>query len=116
MNGKRRSATTHIAAGSRVVGDIAGTTDLIVEGHIEGTLEMKNAVVIGRTGVVDGAIRARTVRVSGTVNGNVTGYVEIEILPQGKIEGDVTAPRLAIAEGGYFKGNVEMDGPKETKR
>ena len=110
MNGKRRSATTHIAAGSRLVGDIAGTTDLIVEGYVRGTLEMENAVVIGETGVVDGEIRARAVRGSGVVNGNVTGTVEVEILPKGKIEGDVAAPRLRIAEGAFFKGNVEMDG------
>lgn len=105
-----RAATTHIAAGSRVVGDIAGSTDLIVEGEVEGKLDMKSGVMIGTSGVVDGRIRARTVRVAGTVNGNIEGLEVIEILPEGRVLGDVVSPSVMISPGAFFRGKVEMDG------
>lgn len=108
--GGRRTATTHIAAGSRVVGDIVGSTDLIVEGRVEGKLDMKSGVLVGTSGVVDGEIRARTVRVAGKVNGNVEGLDEIEILPEGRVEGDIVSPRVMISPGAYFKGQVRMGG------
>lgn len=106
----RRTATTHIAAGSRVIGDIAGSTDLIIEGQVSGKLDMKSGVMVGTSGVVDGEICARAVRVAGTVNGNVKGLEEIEILPEGRVEGDVVSPRVMISPGAFFKGKVEMDG------
>ena len=109
----RRTATTHIAAGSRVIGDITGSTDLIVEGKVSGKLDMKSGVMVGTSGVVDGEIRARAVRVAGTVNGNVAGVEEIEILPEGRVEGDVVSPRVMISPGAFFKGKVEMDGGKD---
>ena len=105
-----RTATTHIAAGSRVVGDIAGATDLIVEGEVSGRLHMKSGVLVGASGVVEGEIQARAVRVAGTVNGNVRGIEEIEILPEGRVEGDVVSPRVMISPGAFFRGKVEMDG------
>lgn len=111
--GGRRTATTHIAAGSRVVGDVAGSTDLIVEGRVEGKLDMKSGVMVGASGVVDGEIRARTVRVGGKVHGNVEGLDEIEILPEGRVEGDVVSPRVMISPGAYFKGKVQMGDDSE---
>ena len=110
MNTERRAATTHISAGSRVKGQITGTTDLMVEGEIEGKIELKNGVVVGSSGVVKGEIKARSVRVAGKVNGNVKGHEMIEILPSGTVEGDVSSPRVMIADGAFFKGNIEMNG------
>ena len=110
VNQERRSATTHIAVGSRVKGQITGSTDLMVEGEIEGKLELKNGVVVGSSGVVRGEIKARSVRISGKVHGNVRGEEMIEILPSGTVEGDVSSPRVVISDGAFFKGNIQMNG------
>ncbi len=112
--GAGRTATTHIAAGSRVIGDITGSTDLIIEGRVAGKLDMKSGVMVGASGEVNGEIRARAVRVAGKVSGNVEGLEEIEILPQGRVEGDIVSPRVMISPGAFFRGKVDMDGGSET--
>ena len=49
-------------------------------------------------------------RIGGRVVGNVQGHEKVEILPSGRLEGDVAAPRVVLAEGAFFKGKVEMTG------
>lgn len=115
---QQRSRITHIAPGSHVAGLITGSTELLVEGEIEGEVRIDAAVIVGTEGVVQGPISAQVVRVGGRVMGNVAASDRVEVAPSGSLEGDVVAPRIVIAEGAYFKGKVEMKGEKaeETRR
>jgi cytoskeletal protein CcmA (bactofilin family) len=87
----------------------------LIEGEFEGRLEVQAPVAIGAGGVVRGDIVAQSVRVGGELHGNVTADERFELEPEGRIEGDVTAPRVVIAEGAYFKGNVEMKGSQGSQ-
>lgn len=113
-----RRQITHIAAGSRVKGEIAGPTELLVEGEIHGEIRVDSSVVVGAEGVVQGSISAKVVRVGGRVVGNVHASERVEVAPSGTLEGDITAPRIVIAEGAFFKGKVEMKekGAADTRR
>lgn len=102
------SESTHIAAGSRVVGQISGSADLEIHGVVEGEIKLESRVVVGSEGRVEGKILARSVVVGGRVVGNVKGVERIEVLALGSIEGDILSPRVVIAEGAFFKGRVEM--------
>jgi cytoskeletal protein CcmA (bactofilin family) len=108
--GSTGGQATQVAAGSRIQGEISGSTELMIDGEVEGKLKIGNNVVVGAKGVVKGEIEARTVRVGGKVVGNVKGQERVEILSSGNVEGDVAAPRVIIADGAFFKGNVEMTG------
>ena len=103
---------THIAPGSRVTGEISGSTELLVEGEVEGEIRVEAAVMIGSEGVVQGPVAAQVVRIGGRVFGNVTASERVEVAPSGTLEGDVAAPRIVIAEGAFFKGQVEMKGER----
>ena len=103
-------ATTCVAAGSKVTGEIAGSTALTVDGVVEGRLTLENDVTVGSSGLVKGEITARSVRIGGKVKGNIHGLEMIEILAAGSVEGDVRSPRVVIADGAFFKGKVEMGG------
>ena len=105
-------ASTHIAPGAKIVGQIHGTSDLVIEGEVEGRVELESSVTVGTEGRVQGDITARSVRIGGRVTGNVRGHEKVEILPSGRLEGDVAAPRVMLAEGAFFKGKVEMTGGK----
>ncbi len=73
---------------------------------------------VGVKGKVKGEIRARSVSVAGKVVGNIHGEEKVDIQSSGKLNGDVKAPRVSIADGAYFKGRVEMTGttqPPEKK-
>lgn len=113
----RAKATTLIAAGTRVTGQITGATEVHIDGEVEGDVHVEDTVVVGPQGRVKGQISARTVRVGGKVAGNLSGFERVEVLPSGSTEGDISAPRVVIAEGAFFKGKVEMNtrterGPK----
>ncbi len=102
------SGSTHIAAGSKVIGEISGEADLIIDGVVEGEIHLQSRVVVGAEGRVEGKIHAHSVEVAGKVLGNVKGDERVEVLATGSLEGDVLSPRVVIAEGAFFKGKVEM--------
>ncbi len=99
---------TLIAAGSLVRGEISGLTELVVEGRVEGEVRVGAGVAIGPRGEIVGPVRGRTVRIAGRVVGRVEAEERVELLPEGCLEGDISAPRIVIGEGAFFKGVVEM--------
>ena len=101
---------THITAGVKIKGQISGQAEIIIDGEVEGRLDIQAAVAVGPSGVVNGDIAAKSVSVGGKVLGNVKASETFELQASGRIEGDVIAPRVIIAEGAFFKGNVEMTG------
>lgn len=103
---------THIAPGTRVHGEISGPTELLIEGEVEGEIRIDAVVMVGGDGVVQGPITAQVVRVGGRVFGNVTAADRVEVAPSGTLEGNISAPRIVIAEGAFFKGQVEMKGER----
>lgn len=104
------SASTVIADGVKIKGEISGRAEIVIEGEVEGRLDVQAPVVIGPGGIVRGDVVAKAVRVGGRLVGNVKADERFELEPNGRIEGDVTAPRVVIAEGAFFKGKVEMTG------
>lgn len=106
---------THIAPGTRIQGEVTGSTELLVEGEVQGEIRIDAPVIVGADGVVQGPIIAQVVRVGGRVFGNVQAADRVEVAPSGTLEGDILAPRITIAEGAFFKGRVEMKGDKPEK-
>ena len=104
--------TTLVAPGSKITGAITGAADVVVEGELDGDLDLQNTAHIGVHGRVTGNVSARVVRIAGQVAGEVRGGERVEILGTGQLEGDVSAPRVVIAEGAFVKGKIEMTGQK----
>src|SRR5215467_14427647 len=112
-----RSETSHIMErdivniGKSVVikGELNGSEDLTIEGHVEGTIQLKdNVLTIGPNGKIKASIFAKSVIVLGEVIGNVTASDKVDIRDNGSVVGDLIAPRVAIAEGAHFRGSVDM--------
>ena len=106
--GPSSGGSTNIASGTTVVGKISGSTQLVIDGHVDGEIDLQSQVVVGASGHVKGEIKAKAVQVGGKVEGNVRGHDRVEVLNSGSLEGDVVSPRVVIAEGAFFKGKVEM--------
>ncbi|MEM8960848.1 MAG: polymer-forming cytoskeletal protein [Acidobacteriota bacterium] len=102
------AAATHVAVGTKVVGEITGDAELVINGVVEGEIRLDGTLRIGESGRVVGTVRAKAVTVGGRVEGNVSGTERVEVLASGGLEGDVISPRVVISEGAYFKGKVEM--------
>jgi cytoskeletal protein CcmA (bactofilin family) len=113
---QQRFRLTHIAAGTRLQGEVTGGTELLVEGEIEGEVRVDATVTVGAEGVVAGPISAPVVRIGGRVIGNVMASDRVEVSPSGSLEGNISAPRIIIAEGAFFKGIVDMRKDKAAAR
>ncbi len=72
-------------------------------------------VVIGEGGRVRGGVTAGSVLVKGKIEGDVRAGERAEVAPSGTAEGDIEAPRVVIAEGAFFKGNVKMSGDRGVR-
>src|SRR5258705_9206932 len=90
-------------------GELNGSEDLTVEGHVEGKIELRDHVLtIGPNGKIKAQVFAKAVIVLGEVNGNVTATEKVDIRDGGSVDGDIVSPRVAIAEGAHFRGSVDM--------
>jgi cytoskeletal protein CcmA (bactofilin family) len=99
----------HIGKSVVIKGELNGSEDLTIEGHVEGKIELKDHVLtIGSNGRIRATIFAKSVIVLGEVVGNVTGTEKVDIRDNGSVDGDIVSPRVAIAEGAHFRGSVDM--------
>ena len=102
-------APATIGASVVIKGEVSAREDLTIGGRIEGKVEVLDHVVrVGREAQVHAAISARAVLVEGTVKGNITATERIELLEHGSVEGDIAAPKVAMAEGAQFRGKIDM--------
>jgi len=91
-------------------GDISGQDSLTVLGTVRGSIQVKDGVVVASSARVEANIDSSTVEVAGSVQGNISASDRVELKSGGKLVGDVRAPRILIADGASFKGNINMQG------
>ena len=104
-----------------IKGDVVGEEDTVIEGRVEGRIELKNHhLTVGPNGDVTGEIGAKQITIVGRVTGNVSATERVELSDTGVLNGDITSPRLLIQEGAQLNGNIAMRAPatsdKATKR
>ena len=92
-----------------IKGELTGSEDLTIEGQVEGKVELKqNVLTIGPNGRIKAQIVAKAVVVQGEVTGNITATERVDIRDAGSVDGDLSAPRVAIADGAHFRGSIDM--------
>lgn len=102
--------STIIGPEIRVSGRVTGEEDLHVQGRIDGSIVLTETLFVAPGGIVAAEIDALNVVVSGVVVGNVTARDCVTLHAGAKLVGDITSPRLVIADGAAFKGAVHMGG------
>ncbi len=92
-------------------GDLIGLEDMIIDGRVEGTIELReNALTVGPEATVHADITAKAVTIHGTVVGTIVAAETISIGETGSVEGNVTARRISMAEGAVVKGQITAGG------
>jgi cytoskeletal protein CcmA (bactofilin family) len=112
-------ATGRLGAGLRVKGDITGTEDLLIEGLVEGLIQLEGRkLTVGTKAKLTADINARDVVVYGYVKGNVRAKGRIEIKKDGSVIGNLTTAQIMIEDGADFKGSIEIDrgAPEEADK
>jgi cytoskeletal protein CcmA (bactofilin family) len=93
-----------------IKGTVSGDEDLLVQGKVEGSIELKdNEVSVGQSGRVTADVNAKTVKIDGEVTGDISGGEKVVISKSGRVRGNIVAPRVTLEDGAIFKGSIDMD-------
>lgn len=96
-----------------VKGEIHSREDLYIDGEIQGTVELlESKLTIGPNGRIQASVRAREVVVFGNVQGNVEAIEKMDIRKDARLVGDIRTGSIAVEEGAYFKGSVDIVKPE----
>ncbi len=93
-----------------IKGDITGEENLVIEGKVDGTVQLKsNDLTIGQSGRVNANLTANVVRIDGEVKGDIVGTEKVVITKTGRVQGNIVGPRVTLEDGAKFKGSIDMD-------
>jgi cytoskeletal protein CcmA (bactofilin family) len=102
-------ANTIIGSSIVVDGEISGEEPLTILGTVKGKIAVAQNLIVEHGATVEANIEAQALTVSGRLTGNVLARERVELRSDAKMIGDVKSPRIIIADGASFKGNVDMD-------
>ncbi|MGD1211033.1 MAG: polymer-forming cytoskeletal protein [Candidatus Acidiferrales bacterium] len=101
--------TSRIHSGLRIHGEISGSSDLYIDGEMQGKIRLGSArVVVGPNGNVQADIEARGIVIDGSVQGNLKAGESVHLGKTGRLQGSVVTPRIGIDDGARLRGKVEM--------
>ncbi len=99
-----------------VKGELSGSEDLYLDGQVEGSIALKgNSLTVGPNGQIKGSVEAKSVVVQGKLEGNVLASERVELRKSAIVTGDITTQRIAIEEGAFLKGKVEVTRAEATR-
>ncbi|WKZ56715.1 MAG: polymer-forming cytoskeletal protein [Bdellovibrionota bacterium] len=112
-----RKSTQHATIGPSVCvkGEISGDEDILIEGSVEGAINLKkNAVTVAKSGRVKANISGVVIHVEGEVVGDLHGVEKVVVHSSGKVVGNISAPRISLEEGGKVKGMIDTESAGES--
>ena len=99
---------TVIGSSLVIEGDLECAEALEVHGRVRGKSVSAKTVTVLPSGSVEAEVKGETVRVEGAIVGSISAVARVEIAPDARMEGDIRCPRIVIADGAHFRGNVDM--------
>lgn len=100
--------TATIGPSISIKGDISGDEDLVIEGQVEGAVQLsKHDVTVASSGQVTADIRGKRICIDGKVVGDLFGD-EVVIRKSGRVQGNAKAPRVTLENGCQFRGSIDM--------
>ena len=105
----RSGAQTVIGSTIVIDGEVSGDEDLVIEGTVKGKVTLRQGLYVEGSGVIEADIETARVEVSGQVTGNIAATEKVELKADCRVVGDIRSPRILIADGAVFRGNVDLD-------
>lgn len=101
-----------------IKGEVTGDEDLLIQGRVEGSVDLKqHSVTVGPEGEVKASIVGRVVTIEGRVEGNLSADEQVILRSASSVEGDISAPRVVLEDGARFRGGVDMgEAPGQGRR
>ncbi len=99
---------TSIGKATVVKGQLEGDENLIVEGKVEGSIHLSKTLTIETSGVIHAEISVQEAIIRGVLVGNIQAADLVHITEEGRVVGDIKAPRVILVDGASFRGNIDM--------
>jgi cytoskeletal protein CcmA (bactofilin family) len=110
-----RRTSAWIGKALRIEGRIASRENLTIDGEVKGTIELgEHSLLIGVGAAVTADLLAKTITISGAVTGNIIATDQVNLQTTGSVDGDISAPRLLMADGAMIRGKVDIRGNKRS--
>ena len=103
---------TFLGPKSSIEGTVTGSEPMLIEGQVKGAINLSGDLRIGTQARVEAKVHARNVMVEGRLNGDVTADDRVELIASSTVDGNIKAPKIIVAEGARFRGNVDMGSAK----
>jgi cytoskeletal protein CcmA (bactofilin family) len=109
MDSPQTKELANIGKSVVIKGEVSGSEDLYVDGEVEGSIDLRNhSLTVGPNGKVKASINAKCIVVQGKVDGSMTASDRLDLRKSAVVTGDVTTQRIAIEEGAFLKGKVDI--------
>jgi cytoskeletal protein CcmA (bactofilin family) len=109
------NAVNIIALSTKITGEINSDTDIRIDGNLQGNLNTKGRLIIGREGIVNGGIICRSAEIEGTVDGKIEVKDLLSLKESSNIKGEVITGQLMIEPGAVFSGTCKMSEQIDKK-
>lgn len=113
--GSDEASSLRAVIGSKICfkGELTGEEDLLIQGRVEGTVDLKgHNLTVGKQGVVKANLMAKTITIEGTVEGDLFAQERISIKASSEVTGNLVADRVTLEDGAKFRGTIEMESTK----
>ncbi len=102
-----RPGATRLGPSVVVQGDLEAHEDVLIEGRLKGTITLPSGTLTVAKGArAEGEIKVRTLVLHGELAGNVDAGERVQIFDTARMDGDVAAPKITVADGARFKGGI----------
>jgi cytoskeletal protein CcmA (bactofilin family) len=109
MDAPQTGEFAHIGKSVVIKGELSGSEDLYVDGHVDGKIELRNhSLTVGPNGNVQAAVTAKSVVIQGKLDGTVIASERVELKKSAVVNGDLTTQRIAVEEGAFLRGKVDV--------
>jgi cytoskeletal protein CcmA (bactofilin family) len=109
------SSASFIGKTMKIEGELVSDEDLTIEGQVKGTIEVTKTLTIGKNGDVSADINARVVKIIGRARGNIVASDKVEILSNGRYNGNIMSEKLVVSEGAVLIGNINQETESVAK-
>jgi cytoskeletal protein CcmA (bactofilin family) len=109
MDAPQTKEWAHIGKSVVIKGELSGSEDLYLDGQVEGSIELRDhSLTVGPNGSVKANVSAKGVIIQGKLEGSVNASERVDLRQSAVVNGDVTTQRIAIEEGAFLKGKVDI--------
>ena len=95
-----------------IEGTVSGSESVLIEGFVKGNIKLTGDLRIGTQARVEAKVHAKNVTIEGRLNGDVSADERVELVSSAKVDGNLKAPKIIVADGAQFRGNVDMGSAK----